>query len=55
MSTWPALADPAGGFGCDAAPHGEYGDWASSWPQEEDQDDDVPEGFNYLYYTHTYF
>ena len=30
------------------------GDWTTSWPEEEDQEDDISEGLNQFFYTNNY-
>ena len=30
------------------------GDWTTSWPEEEDQEDDISEGLNQFFYTDIY-
>ena len=30
------------------------GDWTSSWPEEEDKEDDISEGLNQFFYTDIY-
>ena len=30
------------------------GDWTTSWPEEEDQENDISEGLNQFFYTNNY-